>query len=33
MPDFSKLLTSDQIDDVLDYVQGCIQGKDTATCE
>ena len=33
MPNFSKLLTSDQIEDVLDYVQGCIQGGDTAACE
>ena len=33
MPNFSKLLTGDQIELVLDYVQGCIQGGDPAACE
>lgn len=33
MPNFSKLLTPDQIELVLDYVQGCIQQGDAAACQ
>ena len=33
MPPFAKLLTPDQIELVLDYVQGCIQDGDAAACE
>ena len=33
MPPFAKLLTEQQIEDVLDYVQGCIQDGDAAACE
>ena len=33
MPNFSKLLTEDQIELVLDYVQGCIQQGDQSACD
>ena len=33
MPSFSKLLTEDQIELVLDYVEGCIQDGDQAACQ
>ena len=33
MPSFSKLLTDDQIELVLDYVEGCIQDGDQAACQ
>ena len=33
MPSFRKLLTADQIQLVLDYVQGCIQDGDAAACQ
>lgn len=35
MPPFAKLLTEQQIEDVLDYVESCIQGEDAtaAACE
>ena len=35
MPPFAKLLTEQQIEDVLDYVEGCIQAGDAtaAACE
>lgn len=33
MPPFAKLLTEQQIEDVLDYVQDCIQDGDAAACE
>ena len=32
MPSFSKLLTEEQIELVLDYVEGCIQDGDAAAC-
>lgn len=32
MPSFSKLLTDEQIELVLDYVEGCIQDGDAAAC-
>lgn len=33
MPPFKKLLTPDQIDLVLDYVEGCIQDGNAAACQ
>ena len=33
MPPFAKLLTPDQIELVLDYVEGCLQDGDAAACE
>ncbi len=33
MPSFSKLLTDEQIELVLDYVEGCIQDGDQAACQ
>ena len=33
MPPFAKLLTEDQIELVLDYVEGCIQDGNAAACE
>ena len=33
MPSFSKLLTENQIELVLDYVESCIQDGDAAACE
>ena len=33
MPSFSKLLTENQIELVLDYVQGCIQDGNQAACQ
>ena len=33
MPSFSKLLTDDQIELVLDYVEGCIQDGNAAACQ
>lgn len=33
MPSFAKLLTDDQIELVLDYVEGCIQDGDAAACQ
>ena len=33
MPSFSKLLTENQIELVLDYVEGCIQDGDQAACQ
>ena len=33
MPSFSKLLTEDQIELVLDYVEDCIQDGDQAACQ
>ena len=33
MPPFAKLLTEDQIELVLDYVEGCIQDGNAAACQ
>ena len=33
MPSFAKLLTEEQIELALDYVQGCIQDGDAGACE
>ncbi len=33
MPSFAKLLTDEQIELVLDYVEGCIQDGDAGACE
>ena len=33
MPKFSKLLTDEQIEQVMDYVQGCIQQNNQAACQ
>ena len=33
MPPFAKLLTEQQIEDVLDYVESCIQDGNSAACE
>ena len=33
MPSFKKLLTPDQIELVLDYVEGCIQDGNAAACQ
>ena len=33
MPPFAKLLTEDQIELVLDYVEDCIQDGNAAACQ